>query len=127
MPDDGCHVYLEIPGERVITGILRGAGRHAPDWVLPPYNLRQNNLMLVYVRLPNGRGLSAVLNETAYLTNGRTTPHGYRCYIPMSNNHVFVANLQPYYYEMHFLSSPRVIVRLPFLNHTLFTGMLQRR
>ena len=120
----GSQVYLQISRNHIVTGTLHNIGFQIPAWVAPPYP-RYDSRKLVYVRMANGRGLTAILNQTIHSEHNPTVP-GFRCYISVSNNLFYVANLQPYYHEVHFFSSPRVIVWLPSTNHSLYTGMLHR-
>ena len=113
-----------MPGDRVVTGVLREIGLRIPTWVLPPHP-RNNYREHVYVRLPNGYGLSSHLDEIVHPENDISVD-GFRCYIPVLDNIVLTAVLEPYNYDLHFSSSPRVFMRIPYQNFTLYTGLLQR-
>ena len=113
-----------MPGDRVLTGVLRDIGHRVPTWVRPPHP-RYRFVDPVYIRFPTGRGLAADMNETVHSENDFTV-HGFRCYIPLPNNVILTATLEPYNYDRHFFSSPRVFVRLPFQNGVIYTGMIRR-
>ena len=121
---DGNHVYVEIPGEGIISGILHDNGLRIPAFVSPPhpaYDYRK----LAYVRMANGHGRYAQLNKTVHMENNSSV-HGLRCYIPISDNLVYTAYLYPYVYELHFSSSPRIFVKLQFQDIYIYTGILHR-
>ena len=111
-----------MPRDHVVTGVLRGIGNRIPQWVTSSGT--RNYVEHVYIRLPSGHGLSTQLNETLHLGNDLTV-HGFRCYIPITSNVIFTAILEPYNYDQHFSSTPRVFLRLPHQNGMIFTGMLQ--
>ena len=111
-------------GNLVLTGVLRDIGSRVPDWVLPPHPASDNR-KLVYVRMANGHGLTATLNETVHYENDNTVDR-LRSYIPVSNNLVFAAYLQPHLHEVHFPSSPPIYLRFPFGGNQFYTGMLHR-
>ena len=113
-----------MPGDRVITGVLRNIGFRIPTWVLPPHPRSRYNEH-VYVRLPNRHGLSAHLEELVHMENDITV-EGFRCYIPIPNNIVLTASLEPYDFDLHYSSNPRIFVRIPFQNRTIYTGMIHR-
>ena len=113
-----------MPGNRVMSGVLTNVAR-IPIWVTPPHT-RIDTRILAYVRMADSHGLSATLNETVHLENDHTV-QGFHCYIRVSNNLFFQADLQPYFYDIHFPSSPRIFLQLPIRNDYLFTGMLHRR
>ena len=111
-----------MPRDHVVTGVLRGIGNRIPQWVT--LLGARNYVDHVYVRLSNGYGLTAKLNETLHLENDLAV-HGFRCYIPITSNVIFTAILEPYNYDQHFSSAPRVFLRIPHQNGMIFTGMLQ--
>ena len=113
-----------MPGDRVLSGVLRNIGQRIPAWVYPTRR-RQNYVDQVYVRLSNSRNLAAELNEVVHFENDETV-QGFRCYIPIPNNIILTANLVPYDYNQHFSSIPRIFVRIPFQNNVSYTGILQR-
>ena len=114
-----------MPGDRVLTGVLRDIGRRIPVWVSSP-EVRRNYIDHVFIRLPTGRGLVADLNETVHNENDYTV-RGIRCYIPLPSNVVLTASLEPYNGDLRASSShPRVIVRLPFQRGVIYAGILQR-
>ena len=112
-----------MPGDHVVTGVLRGIGFRIPSWVRP-LRARINNSENVYVRLPNGYGLSSGLNETLHLENDITV-HRFRCYIPITSNVILTAILEPYHYNQHFFSTPRVFVLMPNHGGIIYTGLLR--
>ena len=112
-----------MPGDHVVTGVLRGIGLRIPSWVRPVL-ARFNNEENVYVRLPNGYGLSSQLHETLHLENDITV-HGFRCYIPITSNVILTAILEPYHYNQHFFSTPRVFVHIPNYRGIIYTGLLR--
>ena len=112
-----------MPRDHVVTGTLHGIGVRIPAWVRPLHG-RINYVEQVYIRLSNGCGLSTQLNETLHLENDLTV-QGYRCYIPVTNNDIFTASLEPYNYSQHFFSTPRVFVRMPHQNGIIYTGLLR--
>ena len=121
---EGKHVYVEVPGEGVISGILHDIGLRIPAFVNPPhppYDYRK----LAYVRMSNGYGLYAQLNETVMANN--PSIHELRCYIPISNDLVYTAHLYPYVHEFHFPTSPRIILKLQLGDIYIYTGILHRR
>ena len=75
--------------------------------------------------MADGRGLSANLNVIFPLENADPV-QGIVCFISMGNNLLFTANLQPYVYDVHFSSSPRIFMRLPNDHQNFYTGMLHR-
>ena len=112
-----------MPGDHVVTGVLRGIGLRIPSWVSPS-RARISNEEHVYVRLPSGYGLSTQLNETLHRANDLTV-HRFRCYIPITSNVILTAILEPYNHNLHFFSTPRVFVRIMQQSGRVYTGMLR--
>ena len=121
---DQSQVYLQMPGNLILSGVLHNIGLQVPSWVVPPHPAH-DNANLVYVRMANGRGLSAALTEVVHHGND-TTVDRFRSYIRVTNNLIYTANLQPYSHEVHFSSSPRIFLRIPYPNNLIYTGMLHR-
>ena len=121
---NGSQIYLQMPGDHVVTGVLREIGYRIPPWVIPS-PIRNNYHEHVYIRMPNGVGLSSKLNETLHRENDFTV-HGFRCYIPLPHNVILTAFLEPYNYDLHFSSAPRIFLRIPFQNQRIYTGILHR-
>ena len=122
----GSEVYLQMPGEHVLTGTVRYYRNiQLPLWLRnpteqpAPYNSQES----VLIQLPTGDGF---FGELRFLHNKMNSVREYRCYVRTENNVILGAFLSPFIEPLAVHANPRVYVRISGQNHTIFTGILQR-
>ena len=106
---DGSRIYLQMPGDHVLSGVLR----------LENANFIQSN---IYIPKPNGRSLTANL-ETLHHESSHRNVQEYRCYIPLPDRSILTAFLHPYS-QQDIISTMSVFVRGP-VDSTSFVGVLR--
>ena len=120
---NGNPVYVQMPGGFVREGFLfnRNDGP-IPSWVNPPHE--SNTDQRVFVRISNEHSLTASLHLPALPVHDPEV-HEFRAFIPFPYNLTLTAHLEPYNYELHFSSTPRIFVRIPSPDNPIYTGLLE--
>ena len=104
------HIYCQMP----LHGFYHGVLQNSVD--------PENNFMEpVFVRMPNGFGLTATLTT---LRNVNVPNREHRCFIPIGNE-TLTAILQPFQGNLHIERNTYIFVRLPD-EHTIISGKLVR-
>lgn len=105
----GSRIYVQLPGDHVLTGVLQDS---APEAIIPEGR--------VFLQLPNDDCLTANL-QTLH-NNKNNNFRGYRCYIPIQNNMILAAFLYRNNPVSRMTGITRVYLLLPNHNRTIFTG-----
>lgn len=125
-PTEGDRVFFQTPKDNVFSGYLENIDwHHIPIWVimprLAPYDSAYSH---VYVQFPHAPGLLARLAH--YHNYNNVSVRGRRCFIELDNNMFFIANLETRNQPLRaFITTPRVYVRIPDPNNTIYTGTLR--
>ena len=103
----GSHVYVQLPGTRVLTGIL---------------HIEENYIGSVFVRKHDGISLTTDL--VSFHHNRIHINYAYRCYILLPDGTVLTAFLHPYNPAQDVLQSMSIFIRVP--SNILMVGILRR-
>ena len=93
-----------------------------PLWVTSPHTA-DNSSVRAYVRVSHGGGLLAFLHPFPY--NRGANIHGDRGFIRTADDDIFTAFLEPDNHTLSEYMEPRLYVRMPNHNHTLYSATLR--
>lgn len=119
-------VFVHLPDDRVFTGHLKNVrNRNIPFWVEHPNQLN-NSRFNVYMRIHVGRGLVSNLELHEHPINiNDAIPEEPYCFILTGINTILATTLYRYNLEeIPDTSRPRVFVRMPDSNNTVYVGKL---
>ena len=119
----GSHIYIQMPGDKVLFGELQYFSDHIfPSWAQQT-NARSTMLNYAYVRMPDGVGLitSPVLFHNGHHLNFQE----HRCFIKTQNNTIFGAFLENNNNALNDLAKTRVFVRISGQQRIL-SGLVHR-
>lgn len=123
-PRVGDRVFIQMPKDSVFFGVLENTGwRPIPAWVTSPHS-EPNMEERVFVQLPHAPGLVARLAH--YHDYNNVSVQANRCFIQSDNDIFFLANLDSRNHPLGLVYIPRVYVRIPDPNNTVYTGLLRR-
>ena len=112
----GSRVFIQMPGDHVLSGTLELYGRHEHY---------TSEIMFFHVQLPH-ISLTADLQPFPIQRGGNSNRvNGYRCFIPISGHRVLSALLVPHGVIEHDPHRAVVAIRLPMENNIIYSGELR--
>ena len=111
-----------MEGGNILWGVFAYI-RHCPIpfWVTSPHDAVIPTSS-VYVRVSNGGGLIAFLEPFSH--NRTASIHGDRAFVRVANNEILTAFLMPEDVPVDQYRAPRLYVRMPNHNYTLYAAAL---
>ena len=113
-------IYIHMDGGNIVWGNLTYI-KHCPTpyWVTSPH-IPDNSYVRAYIRMSHGDGLLSFLDPFPY--NRGLNIHGDRAFIRVANNEILTAFLKPENHPLNQYMGPRLYVRMPNHNHTLYSA-----
>ena len=112
---EGSQVFLHMPGDYVLSGVLEHYGRH-----------REYNSEIQYFHVQTHNESFTANLQPFPIQRGRNSNRviDYRCFIPISGYRVLSTFLEPHCRTEFSAGSARVAIRLPELDYAFFCGVL---
>ena len=111
---EGSRVFIHMPGDRVLTGILERS----------PYQIH-NFVESFHVKTPHGDFTANLQRLSIPRTMNSGEVDEYRCFIPIRGNRVLSSFLMPHSSSIYFPHSTRVYFRIPEENNAIYSGVMQ--